>query len=561
MTFAETWGDGRRRERWAPAAVVVLALAASVTSLGNGFAFDDSFIVSGNAHVQDGSNALRLFAQTYWPPEGGGALYRPLTMLGFLAQWLVGGGSPLPFHVVNVLAYVAVSLAVLALARRLLPSPAAWIAAALFAVHPVHVEVVGNVVGQSELWVALAAALASVAYLRMRRRQLAGLPAGRELAAVLALYAAACLSKEHGIVLPGLLAAAEVTVLAASAGAASWRARLRQVAPLYLGLAAVAVVFLIVRSRVVGGLLGEMPHISFDGRPLSARLWTMVGVSTEWIRLLVWPAHLAALYSPPGTPEHESFAPALLVPLLLLAALVALAAWARRARPVLAFGLAWTAVALLPTSNVLFPSGVLLAERSLFLPSVGAMLALGDAAVWAIARARASGPLAVRLAGAAVVALLLMGAARSAARQRVWRDDVTLFRTAVEDEPLSYRAQYIYGHLLLQKGEWAEAERRIRFAMRLMPRDSDLRVRLAIAYRDAGMCGPALAMFEEAMRISPRRPDARVGSVGCLLSEKRFVEARDQARRGVSIGIWASQFRRLEATADSALAARPGDAQ
>ena len=74
----------------------------------------------------------------------------------------------MPFHLASVLLYAAVCAAFFSVAVGLLPLPAAWLAAALFAVHPLHVEVVGNVVGQSELWAALFLLLAVTVFLRAR---------------------------------------------------------------------------------------------------------------------------------------------------------------------------------------------------------------------------------------------------------------------------------------------------------------------------------------------------------------------------------------------------------
>src|SRR3989304_4849260 len=91
-------------------------------------------------------------------------------------QWVVGDGAPPVFPLVIVALYVAASVFVLWLALLCLPRGAAWVAAALFAVHPVHVEAVGNGVGQAELWTALVMVGATALYVRDRRQ---GLPRRR----------------------------------------------------------------------------------------------------------------------------------------------------------------------------------------------------------------------------------------------------------------------------------------------------------------------------------------------------------------------------------------------
>ncbi|MDQ3998425.1 MAG: hypothetical protein M3303_15560, partial [Gemmatimonadota bacterium] len=195
------------------ASVAVLALLASAASFGNGFVFDDGPIVQLNSRVHTLARWWEAFGHAYWPPHWGNTNYRPLTILSFGVQWALGDGSPAVFHAVSVVLYVATSLAVLALARLVLPASAAWVVAALFAVHPVHVEAVANVVGQSELLVALSSVLATTIYVPMRSSGRRVEP--RAVAAIGALYAVACFSKETGFLLPGLLLAAEGTVVTA----------------------------------------------------------------------------------------------------------------------------------------------------------------------------------------------------------------------------------------------------------------------------------------------------------------------------------------------------------
>ena len=129
-----------RTRRWLlPATVALLALAACVTSIGHDFTYDDRYVIMMNERVHSLSGFWRFFAQSYWPPKYGGDGYRPMVILLFAVQWVVGGGAAWVFHLVNILLAVATALAVYWMALALLPAAGAWIAAALFAVHPVHV--------------------------------------------------------------------------------------------------------------------------------------------------------------------------------------------------------------------------------------------------------------------------------------------------------------------------------------------------------------------------------------------------------------------------------------
>ena len=159
-------------ERWrrlAAPSVVILAILSSAIGLANKFAYDDVDIVQLNPAVHTLHRWWLEFGNSYWPKAIGGDGYRPITIIAFKIEWAIGGGSPIAYHAANILLYAAVSLLVFMLARRMLPFWAAWVVGALFAVHPVHVEAVANIVGQSEMLVALPVLAATLLYLRDRR--------------------------------------------------------------------------------------------------------------------------------------------------------------------------------------------------------------------------------------------------------------------------------------------------------------------------------------------------------------------------------------------------------
>jgi hypothetical protein len=535
-------------------AIAVLAAAASATSLRNGFALDDVAIVAANNRVHSLDSWWRLFAQTYWPPQYGASLYRPLAMLGYAIQWTIGDGNPWVFHAVSVTLYVAASSLVLGLFLVLVPAEAAFIGAALFAVHPVHVEAVGNVVGQSELITAIATLGATILYATRRAR--GGLTAGA-IAGIAFLYAVACLTKELGVLMPALLVVVELFAVDREKPEA-FRERVRAVAPLVVALGAVAIAYLVARNVVLGDTLGEKHVVPVAG---IGRLWVMLAVAPHWVRLLAWPARLSADYSPqqitiPAGPGPEIVLGALVLVLLALTffTLGRTTSVGVRERQLARAALLWIAITLLPVSNLF--SVMVLGGRTLFLPSVGAMLLV---AVAAAAGARpltniawaATGRVA---ASGVVTTLIVLGVIRSSARQRVWRNEETLFRQTVIDAPRSYRAQFFYGQLLFAQGRRAEGERHLSLAIALNPTASDVSPLnyLATEYRDAGMCPQALPLYQRAIVNDESRPDVRFGLAECLLRIGRIEDARRVATDGVRRGDLKQHFVQLVARIDSA---------
>jgi protein O-mannosyl-transferase len=542
------------RQSVATLAIVALAIAASVTSLANGFAYDDQWIIVKNTNIHELGRWWRLFGETYWPRESGSSLYRPMTALVYAIQWAIGGGAPWPFHVVNVALYAVLSWFVYSLARLMLSSDAAWLAAALFAVHPVHVEAVGNSIGQAELWTALTVVAAVVLYVRARRR--GGMPLGTTLG-IAALYGAACLFKEHGVVLPVLLLAAEFTVV--SHGDDAEPSKPRQLLPIAVTLIAIGIAFIVVRSQVVGSLAGDASHPVFTGRSMLERCAIMLGVLPDIARLLIVPIELRADYSPRDIVPVTAVSVALLPGLIILIGVIVLLVRSLRGRraPAVAFGLLWLLIAFAPVSNILIATGVVIAERTLLLPSVGAMLAIGGG-VEPLARRIAPDRSHVRLASIACAVVILSGLVHSARWQLVWRSTSTVVDRMLRDAPLNYKTHFANGALLFEKGDGRQGELEWRLAIRLFPEYYGVYASLAERYREGNFCEPALPLYKTALTIEPRLPQERAGYTVCLLRVGNLEEARAQARIGASHGQDPRVFRYLEALADSALAAQRG---
>jgi hypothetical protein len=277
-------------------------------------------------------------------------------------------------------------------------------------------------------------------------------------------------------------------------------------------------------------------------------------VLPDLVRLLVWPARLYADYSPAHVMVSSTPNPSQLNGLVVGVGAVVLFvfAWKRSATAALGFLLA--AVALAPTANVLLPSGILLAERTLYLPSAGILLALGAAIAWADRRFPA--PANVRDAGMfALGAVLVLGLARSIDRQRVWRSTPDLFYTMVTDQPASFKAHQVWGGLLFERGDLAGGEREWRMAIRIFPGYHKLYQDLAHRYREKGLCVPAIPLYEKALELDRGLPLSRAGLVACQLGLGRFREARNTARLGILDGNDPGWFRARLRSADSALAA------
>lgn len=506
------------REWITPLAVAGLAAAVALPSLWNGFVYDDTQVIVQNGLVHSLASAPDIWSSSYWPVGG---LYRPLTIQLFSLEWALGGGHPMVFHIVSLLLAVLTTVLVWRLARRLLePLPAA-VAASLFAVHPVHVETVASTVGQSELLAALFTLLALERFLAWRVRGELG--AGRRLT-LAALTLLAIFSKETGYVAPLLMGAAELTV---------FRAPRRLAVPVFALQAGAVLAGLLIRLNVLGSLSGETPSAALKGLGVLERAGGMLGIVPQWARLLFWPVHLQAEYGPPALSVADAPAGARMLGAMLLIGALLLLLWGWRRRNGVALGVLWIAVAIFPVSNLLAPTGIVLAERTLFLPSVGAVLlvvALGGALARRV-------PPAMRLAlGVALVVLIAVAGVRSALRALVWRSQSIFFTRLVEDAPRAYRAYYVVSRFHYGEGRNAESERAARRALDLYRQDHNVHDQLGQVLRTMGRCSEAVPILAEGVRVAPDETTIRSRLIECSLAVGDTAGARKAAADAVQAG-------------------------
>jgi hypothetical protein len=474
---------GRDRVRRAAlVACLVIALLVYMNALAHGFVLDDRGVIIRNPLVTTPATAWRAFALPYWPDTVGGGQYRPLGILSFALDWHLSGGDPRWFHAMNVLWHAAATLLVGWLAFELLAPVAAGIAAILFAVHPVHVEAVSNVVGRLE---PMATALV-LAGLLTHRRSNPFAPA---------FFALALLSKESAIVLLALAVANDVVV------ERDWRAALRSRRWLYAGYGGVALAYTATIVAVFHDRAFRAPARALAGADVIQRLEIVSRVVPHYVRLLIAPAELSASYAPNVISPASGFSMATAVGLAIAVLFAfALAVVLRRRRwPVMAFSLIWVPLALAPVSNLLFSSGVVLAERTLYLASVGVCLAAGAAAE----RFLVSQWMMVAAATASVV---LAFGIRTWTRTPTWRDDRTYLLTLLADHPEAYDAHLAAARVLNGANSLEQADRELAIARHLFPRDSVVfleaadvaqrrqRLELAAALRDSARLAPTLPL-------------------------------------------------------------------
>lgn len=529
----------RRRARPAPAAVghrdpispdsgwavwvpAIVALVCYLPALRNGFALDDVVIIADDAAIHHLSTLIGALGRPYWYDVG--HLYRPLTTLSFGLEWTIGHGAPLLFHAVNVAWLAGISALVAKLALRWWPAPAALAAGLWFAIHPVHAEAVANIVGQSEL--VCGAALLGLALLGTAAPS-AGEVSGRlTLWLAFALSACAMASKETGVVAPALVWAAAVTPLPDDRRTpAARRARALR----FAGAAAAGVgCLLAARWLILGTLAGDAPHYAFE----LARGWhgLLVALATvpHALSLMLVPQPPRLDYSPPDALIlHPDPALVVLGAVIVAAAIAVL--WRHARKPAAwSFVTSYGALTYAPVSNLLVRSGVVVADRTLYSPSVAIAIAAG-AGIIAAWNAR---KWVVVAAAAAVAAVGLWFTVSSLS---AWKDSPAAFAAIRERSPSSYLGHFTTAELRDRRDDPLGAEREYAIAVDLTPHNAAvlyMAAANAIRLRDTTR---ALALLTRSVALRPDGARTRTALVGLELQRGDTASARSQLRDGLAI--------------------------
>ena len=417
-------------------AVVALALIAYSNSFRAGFVFDNSAAIlqDPRVHAVTEQNVHLIFSEELWYNSSTTGLYRPLTTLSFLVNYAVFGNGPNPagYHWVNFALHAANIALVYLLGLFLLKEAnLAWMLAALWGLHPVLTESVTNIVGRADLLAALGILAGLLCHLNasdsLGRRKLVWL-AGLTAAAAIGIF-----SKESGAVLPAILLLHDL-VWSPSAG---WRQRW----PSYAALALPFVIFFEFRRAMLAHqFVGLVPFV--DNPLMGADFWTRILTATKvlgrYVGLYLWPRHLSADYSYNAVPlfgwRLDSWEDLqTLLALTVGAAAVVLAIVSYRRRKPLFFFIALFFVPLAPVANVALVIGTIMAERFLYLPSIG----IAGCLIVVLQTITRRWPDARRAAWITLGLVCFLFSARTYARNFDWSDDLSLWGSAA---PESFKA-------------------------------------------------------------------------------------------------------------------------
>jgi len=481
-----------------------LASLPYTNTLLNDFVYDDDLQILENPAIQNFHRFGQILTDVwrFAGTDGARAKYfRPVMTLAYLGLHKIYGNLPLGFHIVNIaLAGCVACLVYAATLQWTLSKPVAWIAAAIFALHPVHSEIVAWVAGMGDLEATLFLLIAFLMFVDVPRGSPPSL--GRSFC-MGAAFSMAILSKETAAPFP-ILALLFEHFFRARGDKTPFTTKLQRYAPFWIVLSA----YLGVRWGLLGGM-----HASATPAPLPTSTVVLTGFAllAKYIGKLFWPAHLLAYYV--FLPRTGLLDPLVLAGILACVVIACLVVMLRRRQPVAGFGLLWFLLFLAPALNIRWLASAAFAERYLFLPSVGFVWCLAAAAthLWQRAQTRNRGPeLTCRSARIArsyalVCMMTVLGCVcimRIWIRNRDWHDNQTFYETILRDEPGASLIRVNLGVLYANQGKQAQARSEWLRVARESPKFSDAWTYLAIAAIDDN----DLASAEEYLRHASENP-------------------------------------------------------
>jgi tetratricopeptide (TPR) repeat protein len=504
--------------------LAVLATLPFLNTFGNDFAFDDKLAIVENPRIKSLRNIPILLASGYWAQNPtGGKLYRPLVTISYAVNYALGGLHPFGYHLINLLLHLGVSLLLYRVAVRLFHHrEGALVAAALFAVHPLHTEAVTGIVGRAELFAAVFFLLGWWWDLESRGRW-------RYIAGSVVAFGLALISKEHAVALPGVLVLSELYTAKDRDGQSPPEAarRLPWFVSRYAGYLAVLTGYLLIRFAVIGM---DVPRPALLDNPLAhvtlvPRLLTALEVAGRYLWLMVWPQSLSPDYSYNQIPVvHSPLAPGFLLALLAWGTLIGIACWSYRGARQAFLCVGFMLVTFSLASNFLVPIGTIMGERLFYLPSAGLCLLAGVAWQRAMEWCRDRSPFKqVRWVGLGLLAVIVvLLAARTVMRNQDWRDHATLFLRALEVAPNSAKVHSNLGGVYLDRGLYDDGKRELEASLAILPTVHAHR-NLGTLYLRKGLPEAAIAEYRKAIALGPRDAEA-YNNLGYVLLDQGSVE-------------------------------------
>ncbi|GFR21026.1 protein O-mannosyl-transferase Tmtc3 [Trichonephila clavata] len=503
------------------AAVIAVSFICYYNALHCGFVFDDISAIRDNKDLRPSTPLLNIFFNDFWGTpihkEHSHKSYRPLCVLTFRINYALHQLNPWGYHLFNIILHVLVCVLYLRMCQLFLPATASFIAALLFAVHPIHTEAVTGIVGRAEILSSIFFLLAFLSYIKCSKSYLN--TDRLQLCLCLFFIICATLSKEQGITVAGVCFLYELFIVqklrfsdilqilqvfsTTKSSPSPW---LRNMIVRLIVITGTAVCLLIARVKIMGA---QLPVFTKFDNPAAASTFPVRQLTYNYLLpvnawLLLFPSDLCCDWTMGTIPLVESifdlrnFATLTFYCVLGAIVWVALKADTKHFQ-LLSVSLSLLVLPFLPASNLFFPVGFVVAERILYIPSMGFCLLVAYG--WNL--------LYKKLGKKGIVVMLIsvvimFHSLKTVLRNNDWVSEKEIFAAGLKVNKRNAKLYNNVGHALESRGQFKEALEYFLQAAVVQADDIGAHMNVGRTYNNLKMYNEAETAFWKAKNLLPR---------------------------------------------------------
>ena len=492
----------------------VVTVLCYLNSLICGFVFDDTSAIRDNRDILPGTPLTNLFFNDFWgipmEKEQSHKSYRPLCVLTFKINYLLHGLDPLGYHLVNILLHLLVTTLFYQVSRMYVSSSVSFSSALMFSVHPVHTEAVTGVVGRAELLSSVFFLASLHLFTRHESRYWILTPVSAGLA---------MLSKEAGVTVIGLCLVHEIFVnIKLHKIVVNWISKSREKnikmnmsSVMKISLMIVTLILLLMIRITVVQRSGLPVFTKFDNPASQAEDSVTRVLSYSYLPclnllLLLLPSSLCCDWTmgsvPLITSPHDPRTLSILLLITLTSMMtVKIMMTEEKMSSRLIMIMAWLIIPFLPASNILFPVGFVIAERVLYLPSMGWSLLVSVGLHKIYFKCKNNMRNAIRFL---FYFTILSHSIKTIARNFDWRDEHSIFLSGISVNKDNAKLFNNFGHALESEKNYKDALILFKEAARVQPDDIGAHINIGRTLNHLEQFQDAEVAYRNAQKLLPR---------------------------------------------------------
>lgn len=494
--------------------ILIASTGVYLNTLSNGFVYDDEAQVLNNHWIRNVKYIPEIFLSDVrgFRGEGVSNYYRPLMHIIYMVNYNISGLNPLGFHLTNIIFHTGVSVLVFLIASMLIfqttLTPRAWyafVAALLFATHPIHTEAVAWIGGIPELSFTFFYLLSFYLYIRTKT--------GHILSILFFFLATLC--KETALTLPFLLIGYDYSF--SSSLPLRERVRVRGIMR-YLPYSIIAGIYFILRTYAIGSIAPLKIHSELSTYQCAINIFPLF---RQYLEKLILPVNLNVFHI--FHPISSIFEWKGVISIIVAIVFILIICFLRRVNRIAFFSLLWIVIPLLPVLYIPALGENPFTERYLYLPSVGFVL-IASVVIEMFTHSREwkiSYPVAVSILIIIIVTSLY--SAGTIKRNYIWSDNFTLWHDTVKKSSDGAYPNNNIGKAYYDMGLIDEAMKHYEIAVKLKSDYPEAHNNLGITYHSKGWSDKAIEHFKIALQLSPNFPEAH-SNIGVAYQSNSLID-------------------------------------